>query len=111
MYYILNLLSNFSRVHADFHQQRNAAFYPINVSTRILSQHISRMNMISKSKKDKRGCVRSCNDVRERRLMKELKDVTTNADSAFTVDLVEDNLFEWHVSSYYFVDTTTSFIC
>ena len=58
---------------------------------------------MSKSKKAKTACPNNStrnpmvNDVRERRLMKELQDVTNNA-TTFTVDLVDDNLFEWHVS-------------
>ena len=61
------------------------------------------MNIMSKSKKAKTACPNNTtrnpmvNDVRERRLMKELQDVTNNA-TTFTVDLVNDNLFEWHVS-------------
>ena len=60
------------------------------------------MNIMSKSKKAKTACPNSTtrnpmvNDVRERRLMKELQDITNNA-TTFTVDLVNDNLFEWHV--------------
>ncbi|XP_063675877.1 ubiquitin-conjugating enzyme E2Q-like protein 1 [Bolinopsis microptera] len=60
------------------------------------------MNIMSKSKKAKTACPNSTtrnpmvNDVRERRLMKELQDITNNA-TTFTVDLVNDNLFEWHI--------------
>lgn len=65
------------------------------------------MNIMSKSKKAKTSACTATtapgpgrntmvNGVRERRLMKELQDITTNA-TTFTVDLVNDNLFEWHV--------------
>ena len=61
------------------------------------------MNIMSKSKKAKtctaNGHSPMVNDVRERRLMKELQDITNNA-TTFTVELVNDNLFEWHVSNY-----------
>ena len=61
------------------------------------------MNIMSKNKKSKttgpnppsRSPI--VNDVRERRLMKELQEITNNA-TTFSVELVNDNLFEWHVS-------------
>lgn len=53
------------------------------------------------SSKGKRGDESHNKTVRARRLMKELKDLqrlqNSKPDPVFTVELVEDNLFEWHV--------------
>ncbi|XP_028140490.1 ubiquitin-conjugating enzyme E2Q-like protein CG4502 [Diabrotica virgifera virgifera] len=54
----------------------------------------------TKSKKDETHA----KSVRARRLMKELRDLqrfqNSKTDPVFTVELVEDNLFEWHVKLY-----------
>ncbi|XP_072377205.1 ubiquitin-conjugating enzyme E2Q-like protein 1 [Diabrotica undecimpunctata] len=54
----------------------------------------------TKSKKDETHT----KSVRARRLMKELRDLqrfqNSKPDPVFTVELVEDNLFEWHVKLY-----------
>lgn len=56
------------------------------------------------SSKSKRGDEAHNKTVRARRLMKELKDLqrlqNSKPDPVFTVELVEDNLFEWHVKLF-----------